>query len=349
MSPPVPWPLAARVAGNIAGTYPLAESYHGEVLAEQAPGLVARAEELVEAETGLPSHGTPNVVVLNRQQWIDRNLAFLAKLIDPSDHGASAPAERGFAQAIGGRAVAVEAGALLGVMARKVLGQYELVLPEDAGAPSEDGDAVYLVGPNVLAMERTHQLRPSEFRFWLALHECTHRLQFVGIPWMRDYFFGLITELVSAAEPEPGRLGRIVQELRSSGARQEPLVGDSGLLGLLATPRQRVTLDRVQALMSLLEGHGHVVMDRIGERILVSSVRMSNLLKQRRKDPRMAAFFRLTGLEMKMKQYELGERVILAVERQAGWETLARAWESPDRLPTLAEIEDPAAWLSRVA
>ncbi len=270
-----------RVAGNIAGTYPLYESYHAEILAEQAPGLVARAEALVEAETGLPSHGIPRVVVLDRNQWIERNVEFFSKVIEPAEQAAAGSAPSAISQAVGGRAVALEAGALLGVMARKVLGQYELVLPSEPNTPEttgDHGDAVYLVGPNVLSLERAHQLRPSEFRFWLALHECTHRLQFVGIRWMRDYFSRLVTELVAGSGPESGRFSRLLEEMRSPDG-----LGDSGLLGMLATPDQRATIDRVQALMSLLEGHGHVVMDRIGARELVSTHRMSSLLKQRRR------------------------------------------------------------------
>lgn len=343
MSSPVPWALAERVAGNIAGTHPLYDSYHAEVLAEQAPGFVAKAEALVEDETGLPSHGTPEVVVLDRRQWIARNVAFFTKILEPTALGSHTDAVRRTG-ALAGRAVAVETGGLLGVMARKVLGQYELVLPADTYPASDNGDAVYLVGPNVLSLERTHQLRPDEFRFWLALHECTHRLQFVGVPWLRDYFFGLVGDLVAGSSFEPGRLRRIAGELRTSG----PL-GDAGLLGLFATPEQRITIDRVQALMSLLEGHGHVVMDRIGDRTLVSAHRMSNLLKQRRKDPRMAAFLRITGLELKMKQYEQGERFVKGVERRAGWRALDAAWRSPEHLPSLAEIAEPSMWLQRVA
>lgn len=346
MSLSVPWPLAVRVAGNIAGTYPLADSYHSEFLAEQAPSLVARAEPLVEAETGLTTSGTPNVLVLDRVAWIERNVEFFAHVIEPLEHSDGSPSGT-LSRALGGRAVAVEAGALLGIMARKVLGQYELVLPTDD--TDDAGDAVYLVGPNILALERAHQFRPAEFRFWLALHECTHRLQFVGIPWMRDYFFGLITELVSSAQPEAGRLRRLFGEIKAATDNDEPVLGDSGLVGLLATPAQRATIDKVQALMSLLEGHGHVIMDRIGARTLASSERMSNLLKQRRQDPRMATFFRLTGLEMKLRQYEMGEQFVLTVERRAGWDAVSAAWQSPEHLPTLAEIGDPASWLYRVA
>jgi putative hydrolase len=136
--------------------------------------------------------------------------------------------------------------------------------------------------------------------------------------------------------------------MRSAAREGRPIVDESGIMGLLATPEQRQVIDQVQALMSLLEGHGHVVMDRIGARRLVSQDRMSRMLKQRRKDPRTAAFFRLTGLEMKMKQYEMGERFILDIERAAGFSALDAVWESAEHLPTLAEIRAPRRWLERV-
>jgi coenzyme F420 biosynthesis associated uncharacterized protein len=225
-----------------------------------------------------------------------------------------------------------------------VLGQYELVLPS-----ADRGDTVFLIAPNIFALERTNQFRPDEFRFWLALHESAHRLQFIGVPWMQDYFVGLVKSLIGMAEPEQGRLARMATELRKAANEKRPLIGEAGLLGLLATPGQRELLDRVQALMSLLEGHGHVVMDRIGARTLVTQKRMSNLIKRRRTDPRMAAFLRLTGMEMKLRQYELGERFVKGVERRAGWETVNLAWQGPEALPTREEIEDPGAWLARVA
>lgn len=344
MTSTIPWPSAVKVASRIAGTYPLADSYHSLVLADEAPRLVARAAELVQAETGLAGDGVPQVEVTDRPGWIERNLEFFALLLQPAEE---AIAERLGGDGEGGRLasslIAAEMGALLGVMARRVLGQYELVLPS-----SDSGDVIYLVAPNILSLEREHQFKPSEFRFWLALHEATHRSQFVGVPWMQDYFFSLVKDLVATAKPESGRLTRLIGEVRSASAEGRPLVGDNGLLGVFATPDQRSLLDRVQALMSLLEGHGHVVMDRIGARTLVTQQRMSNLLKARRKDPRTAAFMKLTGLDMKMKQYEVGESFVKAIEKRAGWDTLDAAWEGPDFLPTRAEIEDPESWLSRI-
>jgi uncharacterized protein (DUF2342 family) len=76
---------------------------------------------------------------------------------------------------------------------------------------------------------------------------------------------------------------------------------------------------------------------------------MARVLKARRRDARFSAFLRLTGLEMKMKQYEQGERFMLAVERQGGFGAIDRVWEGPQNLPTLDEIRDPSRWLERVA
>ena len=339
------WPLAARVAGGMAGTHPLEGTYHFAALARRAPELVERAAVLVAAETGLPWVGSPEVRVVTRVEWAEANISSFGRLLAPAEAKLNGGAGRGLGGKIGSRVLAAEVGALVGVLAKRVLGQYELVLPAGDDAA---GDTILFAGANVLQMERQHEFRPEEFRFWVALHECTHRLQFTGVPWMRPHFTALVDELVAAAEPEPGRMQRLADEMRQASREGRPLVDESGLMGLLATPDQRRLIERVQALMALLEGHGHVIMDRIGARELVSQDRMSRVLKQRRQDPRARAFFRLTGLEMKMKQYDLGQRFILGVERRAGFAALDAAWSGPEALPTLEEISHPQQWLARV-
>ncbi len=340
----VDWELAGRVARRLAGRYPLEGTYHEARYAEEAAEMVERASALVEAETGLRAPGRPDVAVVSRAEWIDNNLKSFGALLGQAQERLAA--EKGLGATVARRVVGAEIGAVLGVLSRRVLSQYELVLPSD---DQNFGDTVLFVGGNILGMERQHEFRPDEFRFWVALHECTHRLQFTGVPWLRDYFLSLVSELVASSAPEPGRLSRVAAELRAASSSGEPLVGETGLFGIFATPSQRETIDKVQALMSLLEGHGHVVMDRVGARELISQQRMSQVLKMRRQDPRTAMFMRLVGLEMKLRQYEQGARFIEGVERHAGWSALERAWEGPDQLPTLNEISNPVLWLERVA
>lgn len=338
-----------RLTDRIAGTYPLADTYHLGNLTEEMERVTTEVSAIVPAASGLDLPGSPTTVVIDRSEWIDRNVATFAHLTEPArrkleERMTETGTRSQSAALIADKVMRAETRAVLSVLARRVLGQYELVLPT-----GEQGDTVAYVGPNILQMERTHQFKPSEFRYWVALHELTHRAQFQGIPWMRDYFMGLVTELVESSRPEPGLMGRVLDEVTTRRARGKPIVDERGLLGLFGSPDQNAVVDKVQALMSLLEGHGHVVMDRVGAERLQSQGRMSRVLKSRRQDKRTAAFFRLTGLEMKLNQYAKGEKFVLAVEREAGWDTVRLAFRGASSLPGLDEIENPSRWLKRVA
>lgn len=342
-------PVGGRLSERVAGTYPLADTYHSAYLAEEMERVTAEVSSIVPEATGLSLPGSPTTVVIDRPQWIERNVASFVHLTEPARRKIEERIEESgtrsqTAAALAERMMSAETRAVLSLLSRRVLGQYELVLPT-----GEQGDVVAYVGPNILQMERTHQFKPSEFRYWVALHELTHRAQFQGIPWMRDYFFSLVEELVESSRPEPGVIGRVVEELGDRRSKGQPMVDERGLLGLFGSDEQNAVVDRVQALMSLLEGHGHVVMDRVGAERLKSQDRMSRVLKGRRQDKRTAAFFRLTGLEMKMNQYKKGERFVLAVEREAGWDTVRLAFRGASSLPDLTEIDKPGRWLERVA
>src|SRR5690606_1018248 len=158
----------------------------------------------------------------------------------------------------------------------RVLGQYDLLIIEDEDP--DDQDIVYYVGPNVLALEKRFGFPPREFRLWLALHEVTHRAQFTGIPWLREHFLSLVNKTLEAVDPEPrrvlGALGGVVEDLRSGNV---PL-DEGGLATLLASPDQRDLFGRVGGMMSLLEGHGDVTMDRAGEGHVPSADRFSRAL-----------------------------------------------------------------------
>jgi uncharacterized protein (DUF2342 family) len=50
---------------------------------------------------------------------------------------------------------------------------------------------------------------------------------------------------------------------------------------------------------------------------------------------------------MKLRQYEQGKRFCDGVVELGGIAGLNRVWELPSRLPSLAELDDPAGWLAR--
>ena len=354
----VGWDTAVRVATWVGGRSRMPAPYRPDLLQAEFAELTEQAEELVAASTGLRSAAGPaRARVTDRAGWVTANVASFQRLLGPHLDRLD-PTRLSGSNAVLGRlaaplasagrtATGAQMGVVLGWLSTRVLGQYDLLLTEEA---AEDQDLVYFVGPNVVALERQHGFAPREFRLWLALHEVTHRCQFTAIPWMRDYFVSLVDEGIGSLEPDPTRLAaalrRMTEQIR---AGRNPLE-DNGALGLVASPEQLEGLHRIQALMSLLEGHGDVTMDRAGAADIPSAPHFAEVLRQRRTQAHGLSRLlqQLIGIEAKLRQYEEGERFIAAVEARGGSALLDIAWRGPEWLPTLEEIREPSSWISRV-
>ncbi len=345
---PVDWELARRVARRVAGTEPFPSPVLRRDLEADFDEFTARAEDLVAHTTGLRSLAGPaRGRVTDRAGWIDANLASFRRLLAPVTtklgrklDGPTAPVAR--------RLAGAELGMMLGWMSTRVLGQYDLLVVEEEDPG--DQDIVYYVAPNVLSLERRFAFPPREFRLWLALHEVTHRAQFTGIPWMREHFLGLVEATVESLDPDPQRFLAALQRLLEARRRGEDPLAEGGVMALFASEAQREVLARVSGLMSLLEGHGDITMDRAGAGLVPSAPRFGRVLRQRRRSASGFArvFQRLMGLDAKIKQYAEGERFIEEIEAVGGPDVLSIAWSGPDKLPTIAEIREPRAWLERV-
>jgi coenzyme F420 biosynthesis associated uncharacterized protein len=184
---------------------------------------------------------------------------------------------------------------------------------------------------------------------WIAIHEVTHRAQFVGVPWMRDYFLSLVRQVFELVDPDPRALARALGNAVEAIRRGQNPLDEGGLVSLIATPEQRGVLGQVQALMSLLEGHGNYVMNDLGHRHVAGDERMARVLHQRRQVGGVVAqLHKLLGLEQKMRQYEVGERFVRGVVDLGGPRAIDHAWAAPENLPQPAELDDPVAWLTRV-
>jgi coenzyme F420 biosynthesis associated uncharacterized protein len=339
---PVDWALARRVARIVGGNEPLGDSYLADSLRDDFSAVTTEAEQLVSEHTGLRPLDPARATVVDRSAWVDANIESMRSLLAPVLERVGARMAASHLAPVGRRVAATETGFLLGYLSQRVLGQYDLLVPD------EQGDAVYYVGANVLRLEKRFGFRPRSFRLWIALHELTHRAQFTGVPWLRPYFLSSVRELVDATDLDPRRfvsgLLRAVDELRRG---RDPL--DVGIVGLVATAEQRRVLERIQALMALLEGHGNAVMNSVGAEVVDGQDRMARVLESRRAKGGMTGLLhRLLGLDLKIRQYRLGESFVATVERDAGRDALAVVWRGPEWLPTLDELDHPDRWISRV-
>ena len=343
---PLDWALAERVATRVAGREPLAASYLAESLRDDFRLLTAEAEQLVAEHTGLVPPGPARAVVVDRASWVSANVRSMRRLLQPLTARVGERLAGSRAAPLGRKIAGTETGVLLGYLAQRVLGQYDLLVVDEEDV---DADAVYYVGGNILSLEKRYAFRPRDFRLWIAIHECTHRAQFTGVPWLKPYYLSLVDASLESIDPDPRRvvqaLARAAEERRGG---RNPL-DDGGLVALLASEEQRGALANIQALMSLLEGHGNRVMNELGRVHVSGQARMARVLQSRRQSSGAIAMFqKLVGIESKMRQYEVGETFIEHVDRIAGTRAIDAAWRGPEWLPSGAELRDPQAWLERV-
>jgi coenzyme F420 biosynthesis associated uncharacterized protein len=312
-------PLAIRVSGLRAAVIRAGRlSTYAQVLVVDRPGWARGAAQSFEALTG-PVLGT-------------------VRASSPLDAVRTAPAT-------------AQAAALLGLLAGRVLGQFD---PFVTGATP--AGRLMLVAPNVLRTERSLAADPADFRLWVCIHEQTHALQFAAAPWLAEHLRAQVAALVEQlASASPGHEVTAALEAAAKAARSrrtatEDDIGGLGLLEMVLDAEQRRQVEEITAVMSLLEGHADVTMDAVGPRTIPSVRR----LRARFEAKRRAAtgvdriLRRLLGMDAKLAQYRRGAQFVRTVRQIGGPAALDSVWTSPETLPTAAEIADPARWVARV-
>src|SRR5690606_3377956 len=115
-------------------------------------------------------------------------------------------------------------------------------------------------------------------------------------------------------------------------------------------PEQRRILDRLTAVMTLVEGHGDYVMDAVGPAVVPTVTDIRAKFQRRREGGSRLdrTIRRLLGIDLKMKQYAEGAAFVRAVVGRVGMDGFNKVWTSPETLPTLEEIANPERWIARV-
>jgi len=340
----IDWVLAERIAGYVAGTG------DGRVPTSDLAELAVESEKRVTAYTGLtPARPLPKPEGISRREWVSTNIDAMRALLDPvlERAGKSLGPLRPAMEIGAGLVLSSEVGVVVGYLAQRVLGQYELVLLDEA--VEDRPPRLLFVLPNLSQAVHAFGAEEKEFMTWVTLHEVTHAVQFSGVPWLHGHLAGLVRELLASAElridtprklrlPSSEELRRIGRALRS---------GD--LVSIVTTKAERETLDRVQAVMAVIEGHAEHVMDAVAPDLLPSLPKLREALDRRRRSQsglsRLVA--RLLGLDLKLRQYEQGKYFCDAIVRERGPAALRLVFNGPEALPTLAELRDPQQWLER--
>jgi coenzyme F420 biosynthesis associated uncharacterized protein len=368
----IDWRTAQRVGELLAGSPPF-----GGVRSASVEPLVREFAGKVGSYSGLTSSTElPSLELVDRQGWIAANLKSMRPLLAPITEqltDRTGPLA-GPLRSASGLVMGAQVGALAGMLSQRVLGQYDLALLDASVKPR-----LLLLAPNLAQAARTLGVDRDELVLWVSIHEITHAVQFAGAPWLREYLGGMLKELIDGLQVtlagkslDGDGNGDEHADAANNGKRSGGWLGSMPKLPELPDPAQlreilerarrgevlRLTLgedrwqlvERMQAAMSLIEGHAEHTMDAIGADVLPSLPRLRAAMNRRRESKGLPwrVLERLLGLELKLRQYEMGRRFCDAVVDAGGPQALALAWSGPDALPTPAELEDPSLWIARV-
>lgn len=368
---PVNWDVARQLAAWVAtdgqdepNVEPL-ERMHLEELLRVAELRVADATGLETA----PGGGLLAAVPVTRREWAARTLSayqpFLERLAlslastgssEGEDTAGQGPAsEVGAAEGAAllgdlGKMISpvllgVQAGSMVGHLARRALGQYDLPLPRPVR------EKLLLVPANLDTFIDEWSLPADDLRLWVCVREVLlHAV--LGRPHVDARLRALLDDYVSGFRFDPGALESSLGTFDPGDpAGLSAIFGNpENVLGMLRSPGQKTSLDRIETLVLPVVGYVDHVLDTIGHGLIGSYGRITEALRRRRVEESDGDRFvgRMLGLELGRNQYERAQSFIRGVLERAGEDALRLLWADEKDLPTSAELDAPGLWLARI-
>ena len=353
-------PINIEIARQVAAALNQdARSGPGDLAAARALSEAVHSSELLmSGYTRLPVDESARTDLIDRAAWITRTLDGWKWLLTHlaqhfSNQVSTFAAQRGeevnpMGTVMGQIApllLGMQAGTLVGQLARDSLGRYEPPIPRD-----DDGH-LFFVAENVERVASEFAIEVEAFRRWLALHDVSRHAVMAAHPWVGRYRRSLFVELVDSIEIDASDLESRLVELQTRGpeALQEGM-GPSEMLPVVSTERHAKSLDRMRAFVAVLEGYAHHSSQAVSENLLGDASKIDEGMRRRAASPTEgeAMLQSLLGVSFDRALEQSGATFCAAVVELKGIESLNQVWAAPDNLPTIAEIKDPFAWMERV-
>lgn len=360
---PVNWDVARQFAAFVA-TEGEAEPNVDPLERIKLEELLRVADLHVQRATGLATAvdgRAPTMVPVTRTEWARRTLdalrppleALARSLSAVGDGDDDAPPDPGdpmsgllgtLPQILGPFMMAAMAGSMVGHLAQRAFGQYDLPLPRTR-TPE-----LVVVPANMATFASEWELPDDDLRLWVCLHELTHAAV-LGVAHVHERLSSLVLEYAGAFSPDAGALEEKLGDIDPADPSSfQRVLGDpEAMLGMIQSDEQRALLPRIAALTGVVEGYVDHVMDAVGRGLIGSYGRLSEAQRRRRVEDVAGTRYagRLFGLDLSRDAYERGAAFVRGVvERDA--DALGRLWSSDAVLPTPAEIDAPGLWLARI-
>lgn len=197
----------------------------------------------------------------------------------------------------------MQAGGMVGHLARRSLGQHDLPLPR------RRSDQLVVLPANIKMFADEWSLPYDELVLFVCVEEVT-RATVLGLPHVHARMTALLEEYVDAFRPDPDALQQQMSGIDMSDPNQIPamLNDPEMLLGAMQSGEQRATLVHISALVAALVGYVDHVLRTVSAKAIPSSPLIFEAIKRRRVEEsdghRLVE--KLLGLELAQSQFDRG-------------------------------------------
>jgi len=331
---------------------------------------LARIAALHVADVTQAEVATPEINVVNRSQWATQTLDAYRHLFTEmatalgaqgsddlglgSDElaqlGADDPMMKmlaGFNKMMAPALMGMSVGSMVGSLARRAFGIYDLPIPREPQVLS-------VIAGSVDQFADDWSLQRDEMRLWVVTHELTG-LTLFSAPHIRDRMSDLVRRHAAGFKPDPSAItdtiGNVGPDDNPMEALQRAFNDPEVLLGAVRSPEQRALAPELDAVVAVVVGYLDWVVDAVAARVIGGdALSIAEAARRRRAETSTEDVFveRLLGIRLGLDQVRRGKAFVQGVVDRAGEEALAQLLSRDDAVPTANEVDAPGLWLARL-
>lgn len=257
----------------------------------------------------------------------------------------------GLSQMMGPAMMGMSVGSMVGALSQRVFGLHDLPIPR---AKQE----IVLVARNIAEFAETWEIPTDQMRLWVLAHELSgHRV--LSIEHVRTALADLVRQHVSGFRPDPSAMADSLGSIDPMSSDSDPMEAiqqafsdPEVLLGAVQSDEQRALQPRLDAAVAAVVGYTDWVVDAVSVRLIGGeSLRIAEAVRRQRAEPTPDDVFveKLLGIRVGEEQVRRGKAFIQGAVDRVGEDGLTTLIETPDSLPTPAEIDAPGLWIARVS
>ena len=356
-----PWVQASEIASTIAsdgGTEPNLDPSIRIAVED-----LARVADLhVRQVPGLSLPSDARIAAVTRKDWATRSVSSYRPFFERFAEalGSAGPTEGGMDpmammmgqmfSALGPMLVSASAGAMLGHLGQKALGQYDLPVPRP-------GSEILVCPSGIDEAATDWGVDRDQLRLYVLVHElATHAV--LSMSHVGKRLEELFLDFAAAFRPNQDKIGELfasggfanLTDFSEIQAASEQMSDPDVILDLMRSPAHDLLMPQLDALVAAVMGFvDHAVVRACGS-LVPELDQIRQEIRYRMVDVSDADRFmeKLLGINITEDTLNRGDRFIEGIVDRAGDAGLARLWADELDLPTAAEVNAPGLWLARI-